>query len=74
MHLRIRYEFPVTQCWTRGIQGTRGDTATPLKTDLVLVSVSAPHIKPIMLIRYMWSAMLSGWRTPRFTHPVRFVL
>ena len=43
-------------------------------TDLVLVSVSAPQIKPIMLIRYMWSAMLSGWRTPRFTQPVRFVL
>jgi hypothetical protein len=44
------------------------------KVDLVVVSASAPQIKPIMLIRYMWSAMLSGWRTPRFTHPVRFVL
>ena len=44
------------------------------QTHRVVVSASAPHTSAIMLIRYMWSAMLSGWCTPRFTQPVRFVL
>ena len=40
---------------------------------LTCVSVSRPHTRPIMLIRYMWSAMLSGPFMPFLTHPVRFV-
>lgn len=40
---------------------------------LTCVSVSAPHTSPIMLIRYIWSAMLSGPLIPFLTQPVRFV-
>ena len=34
---------------------------------------SSPAIMAITLMRYMWSAMLSGPFTPLRTHPVRFV-
>lgn len=49
-------------------------TQSTVLTHLIVSTPGGPAMRHIMLMRYMWSAMLSGPGTPRLTQPVRLVV